>query len=218
MMFAVMWEGLLGWSAKSGYRTLSLTVCSLALVAGLSMLRPEFWMVVAAGTAIWIGFLLGKQTYGDVAPREWIQRAGITHGRIVAGNLLAAMLAAAAHLLLALPLVVLSASFWGMPWAAYGRVVLFSLIGACAAASLGLFGFSLRGVDDEHLDNLLLALWLAATAAVRPLRAVNPLLQVWFAPRPGVRFPFSTLIMSLGAALGMASIAGLTLRWKVKRR
>jgi hypothetical protein len=178
-MFAYMMAEWREWSKGHLERTILTCVGFMALGGILLFLHPFGVMVLACLESIWLGWYLGNRYWRGSRGRVRFLSTILSPAQAVAGKAGAALLIALSHALAIAPPIVIAALLWGM---APGVALQCLAIGAASfllALAIGFF-FSLAFPEGEGLvGTAVMCAWLILSALAKPLRAVNPFIQIW---------------------------------------
>lgn len=218
-MIAVLWAELAGWRNDYARRTIWPVVFILAAIGYYLRLRPEYMLLLLSLLCFWFASAAGERGWSRTSCVDWIKRTGIGPWRVTAGKMAAALAVVLLVQFFALPVMVLMAAMWGVPYAALGQAALAAAIGSLTAAGLGLSGSMLSEGEELYTGKFFITVWLSVTAFVPRLSPINPLKQVWtlMTSRAGGIPPLG-LIAGLGVAALCWLVSGLLLRWEAGRR
>ena len=197
-MIAIIWSDLKMWGQVYAQQTLMMVIGFVAMITAVSIVRPEMVLFGATVSGVYIGLLAGKQRWSPAKPWEWTGRGGLSPLTVVGGKVIAAALVCLVHLIMLIPIAILTSALWGIPGWVLVYAGLTVLIGAATSSAWAMVGHYLS-LGNGSLADIFAAGWFAVTMIVPPFRMANPLWLAW-----SVLNPERTKLIGKGFLTGLA--------------
>jgi len=175
----VFWSDLKDWYRRFSTRSFTYFLGALGIIGAFTNLQPQAVFGVLMVLGFWLGLACGKETFSSSRLQPLIFSTKLKPVSVVAGKVVFVLLLGIIHILLVLPLLLLTVLYWGVSFCVLIQIlVLVEVITALVSAFALMAANVLTSTGDGFLGEFMLGGYLLLTAVFQELKRINPFYSV----------------------------------------